>query len=384
MDETTAKNLFDAGAMFLFLDVPLNTEFGIDYMSWRTGPNFRGLKMIPPGLHFIYFSPTDKKGNLGMRTGFFHHFKLKEIVVKKWNAQTETIDATYSANENDLNSFQSNKQNLDRFLAPYPFDEFKRWLSLTSNLNEVFVDQLTPLSKLISSGSSLVGETFVSKSTRSKRMTEDIFSVPSSVSDAEKRMPDMKHAVGTNIRFSVIPIDFIPEGSQPTQITKYSIDMSERLYRLLDQQQQRLPGLEKKNALLCELQFAFVCFLVGQSYEAFEQWKLLINLMCNCEKAITEHVGLYIEFLNVLYFQLKEMPEDFFVDTISKENFLTLNLHNLFDNINDVFLNPGQVTVHVKQLQEKSLKFKNYLTQRFNIDFEMEPDEFAPVIVETE
>ena len=166
MDETTAKNLFDAGAMFLFLDVPINTEFGIDYMSWRTGPNFRGLKMIPPGLHFIYFSPADKKGNLGMRTGFFHNFKLKEIVVKKWNAQAETIDAAYSANENDLSSFQSNKQNLDRFLAPYPFDEFKRWLSLTSNLNEVFVDQLTPLSKLISSGSSLVGEKFVSKSTR--------------------------------------------------------------------------------------------------------------------------------------------------------------------------------------------------------------------------
>ena len=62
MDQETANKLFDAGAIFLFLNVPLKTEIGIDYNSWQTGPNFRVVKLIPPGLHFIYFSPTDKYG----------------------------------------------------------------------------------------------------------------------------------------------------------------------------------------------------------------------------------------------------------------------------------------------------------------------------------
>ncbi len=77
MDKETAKNLFDAGAIFLFLDVPQNMEFGIDYNSWRTGPNFKGVKMIPPGIHFIYFNVTDKHGSIGLRNGFFHNFKQK-------------------------------------------------------------------------------------------------------------------------------------------------------------------------------------------------------------------------------------------------------------------------------------------------------------------
>lgn len=55
MDQDTAQHLFEAGAMLLFLDVPPGTEIGIDMHSWQTGEKFKGIKMIPPGLHFIYF-----------------------------------------------------------------------------------------------------------------------------------------------------------------------------------------------------------------------------------------------------------------------------------------------------------------------------------------
>ena len=41
MDQDTAKTLFDNGATFVLLDLPLNSEFGIDYNSWNVGPNFR-------------------------------------------------------------------------------------------------------------------------------------------------------------------------------------------------------------------------------------------------------------------------------------------------------------------------------------------------------
>ena len=33
----------------------LGSEFGIDCHAWVTGPNFLGVKMIPPGPHFIYY-----------------------------------------------------------------------------------------------------------------------------------------------------------------------------------------------------------------------------------------------------------------------------------------------------------------------------------------
>ena len=93
--------------------------------------------MIPPGIHFIYFSVTDKYGNLGMRNGFFHNFKLKEVLAKKWNQQTETID-NYVYSSEELRGFSENRRELDKFLGPYPFDEYKRWISLAKNLNENF------------------------------------------------------------------------------------------------------------------------------------------------------------------------------------------------------------------------------------------------------
>lgn len=55
MNQEEARKLFDEGAFIVMLDVPENTEVGIDYNSWRSGPKFMGIKMIPPGLHYIYY-----------------------------------------------------------------------------------------------------------------------------------------------------------------------------------------------------------------------------------------------------------------------------------------------------------------------------------------
>ena len=55
IDPDTARRLFEVGANLFLLDVPINTEIGVDMNSWHTGPNFKGIKMIPPGIHFIYW-----------------------------------------------------------------------------------------------------------------------------------------------------------------------------------------------------------------------------------------------------------------------------------------------------------------------------------------
>ena len=55
MDQEAAKQLFFEGAVLVLLDVPEGTEFGIDYTSWHVGPRFKGIKMIPPGFHFVFY-----------------------------------------------------------------------------------------------------------------------------------------------------------------------------------------------------------------------------------------------------------------------------------------------------------------------------------------
>lgn len=129
MDNETMKRLFKAGAILLVLDAPHNQlEFGIDVNCWNTGPRFKGIKIIPPGAHFVYYSlhntksarpsPEEDNGGEGassgkqkeddgtveievteggttggdVRTGFWHLFESGEVVVMKWNAYNEELE----------------------------------------------------------------------------------------------------------------------------------------------------------------------------------------------------------------------------------------------------------------------------------------------------
>ena len=92
MDPETAKRLFFEGATLILLDVPQGTEFGIDYTSWNVGPRFKGVKMVPPGLHFLFYSAVSNGGRqTAPRTGMFCFLKSRDIVVKKWDPVTEDL-----------------------------------------------------------------------------------------------------------------------------------------------------------------------------------------------------------------------------------------------------------------------------------------------------
>jgi A1 cistron-splicing factor AAR2 len=124
MDQKLANKLFEEGAFLFLLGVPIGTEVGIDFNSWRTGEKFKGIKMIPPGIHYIYYrqirnklflleqlceckihcdvknvivcfyiisSSVSKEGSVAPRTGFFYNFKKKEVVVRKWNPEIEDV-----------------------------------------------------------------------------------------------------------------------------------------------------------------------------------------------------------------------------------------------------------------------------------------------------
>ena len=134
MDQATARRLLNEGAFFIFLNVPEGTEFGIDMKSWNTGEKFRGVKMIPPGLHFVFYSSVSSTDDVAPRIGFFHNFKRGEVFVKKWDKQTEQI-STEPVSEAEIVGLKDNLLALDGFLGPYPYDILDKWSSLSSNIS---------------------------------------------------------------------------------------------------------------------------------------------------------------------------------------------------------------------------------------------------------
>ncbi|XP_033096747.1 protein AAR2 homolog [Anneissia japonica] len=367
MDHETALRLFEEGGTLVFLNVPVGTEFGIDYNIWNVGEKFKGVKMIPPGMHFVHYSATSSYG-IAPRTGFFHYFKGKEVVVKKWDKLNEEMSSEVASSE-EVDRIRMDLRNLDKNLAPYPYSSLKKWVSLTNYISEDVAAKLQPASGLIASASQLVSD----DPTRTTKDRASLRSKQQNINDAgpsQENLPNMHCKPGTEINFSCIPKDTHPPNATPDKITKYGMDSSYRLETFVSSNYKG-----HINGILAEIQFVFICFIVGHVYDAFEQWKNLVHLMCTSEEAMSNQEQLFENFISLLHFQLKEIPSDFFVDIVSRSNFLTITLQRLFSNIEE----GSNMSTMLKQ---KAKKFKANLTKKFKWDFDLEPDDEAPVVVE--
>lgn len=394
MDQETAQILFREGAIMVCLDVPEGTEFGFDYSSWTAGPLFKGVKMIPPGIHFVYYSARNKRTDeVGPRTGTFIDFKQKSVVVRKWDPIAEELTED-GVGADDVQRIQDNLKDLDRFLGPYPYEGYKKWVSLSNFITPELLDKLQPISKRICSVTDFVSEVSNTQSRKSRKTSsstktsedQDETKVskekdlqdskeenaePTSLKDPESRLPDIKVREESKIQFSKIPKQKYPPGCSPAEMTKYSIDSSYALESILSSYYK-----DNEMGILGEIQFAFICFLIGQVLDAFEQWKNLVHVMCTSEEALQNHASLFLNFISVIHYHIQETPEDFFVDILSANNFLTSTLQEFFSNLENMSSN--------SELKKRGLKFRDYLTQKFKWDFTSEPDDYAPTVVDLE
>lgn len=97
--------------------------------------------------------------------------------------------------------------------------------------------------------------------------------------------------------------------------------------------------------------------------------------MCSCERAIASRVPLFLAFIKLLRVQLEQIPEDFFHDEMSRENFLSPCLLSLLELVENNDAPP--------QLRKKAVDLRQLLASRFhwNTNAELELDELAPVVV---
>lgn len=128
--------------------------------------------------------------------------------------------------------------------------------------------------------------------------------------------------------------------------------------------------------LLGELEFAYVCFLIGHSLDAFEHWKKLVSLFCSCEEAIKKHRNIYMNFITALQVQLMEIPEEFLADIVVNQNIIYLMLRNFFKTVYN-----SDIESRLKTAIER---FQFSLAEKFMWNFshlEEDEDDELPVIV---
>nr|XP_045599708.1 protein AAR2 homolog [Procambarus clarkii]XP_045599709.1 protein AAR2 homolog [Procambarus clarkii]XP_045599710.1 protein AAR2 homolog [Procambarus clarkii]XP_045599712.1 protein AAR2 homolog [Procambarus clarkii] len=415
MDPELVQQMFEEGGTLILLGMPATTEFGIDLNSWNVGDRFKGVKMIPPGLHFIYFSAVSRQGDTAPRTGFFHVFKQREILVRHYDPKAEDL-IEEDVNSEEVENIRSNLRDLDRYLGAYPIESWEKWISLTQYIASEELERMIPKSGRIcsvielasvntwhrtvkrSESGSLISQAASESSCSANQLdpglqTDDMEQQPGTsefkthnsdgssliilssepeIAEPKPVMPEMIPKEGTEFRFSKFPARPYRDGATPSEVTRYSLDSSYSI-------RQMIAKVDKPESMLAELQLAFICFLVGQVWDGWEHWRRLLSDLCRAEELVKQYPELYNKFLSILHFQIYEVPEDLFIDIVESNNFLASALTALFANISD---NAAALPV---SLVKKASRFKVHITNKFKWDLSVEDEgEDAPVIVETE
>lgn len=235
LEPELARQLFFEGAAVVVLGVPEGTEFGIDYSTWAVGPRFRGVKMIPPGLHFLHCSAGRAGGGreTGPRTGCFLSLQRREVRVLRWDPAGEAVGLAAAG---EAEAFRENLQEMDPFLGPYPYETLKKWVSLTSFISEAAVKKLQPESGWICAFSEVL-PVVAGRHTqdRAEQHLPRFDAECRSYAEGMARLPQMKPRAGTEIRFTELPKQMYPDGATPEEITRHSMDLSYALEKVISQ-----------------------------------------------------------------------------------------------------------------------------------------------------
>ncbi|XP_058442736.1 protein AAR2 homolog [Malaya genurostris] len=362
MSPETALKLFENCAFLIIAGVPPGTEFGIDLKSFYVGEDFRGVKLIPEGVHFVYCSCRGPYGDMAPRVGFIHFFKRGEILIREWDNNTEELrHRVHDHIETELQNIKRNLRSLDGYLAPYDYDGYVKWSKLSANITEETIRRHSPDSGIIRNTIELLS---CSDADRPRGVNSEATSPRSRIRmsvDAEELLPKLKAVPGTTPKFTCLP-HRCPEGASPAEVSMHYIDSIAAVEMLLS---------NREKEFFEEIEFTFVLFVCCHSIEALNHWRKILLLLSNSEKAVEKYKGFYKNYLTVLQYQLVELPIELMEQTQNNTVYL---------DVKRLVLNCYQAGItSVAQQLEKSVR--ETLLWKFDNLFEEDPDDM-PTIVE--
>lgn len=300
-----ALEMYPRTGVVLLIDAPDSAKIGIDNTEWQVGHKFRGFKLIPPGAHFVHYSLMEEKYMFKM--GFFVYIEPGSIVVKEWNAESDTFIDMMDKEKRDRYCEAVRHMEIDAYLGAYNHEQTAVWKESTMYISQSLIKKLV--------GQNTIASTIVEQKFEAIRLEkeesmitqiagneddEKVMAKPKSHIEVEgsKNMMDIeemderpalepKGLDQFNSKFSIIQeplhsIDFtvIPEKSHDisktgSELTKSAIDKSELLEKLIQHEYKM-----EEIAILGELQVSFILFLLGENLDSFEQFKKIFIVLC--------------------------------------------------------------------------------------------------------
>ncbi|KAK6524825.1 hypothetical protein TWF281_011723 [Arthrobotrys megalospora] len=347
----------------ILLDLPPSSFCAIGFASFTTAPRFRGIKNIPPGIHFCYFSPTSdpldptstesrvtdlehptsNSSSIHFRTGFFFTASPSTpYIIKKWCSKTESLLPEPEVPPIEVENIKKNLQEIYRgHLSPYeklqvPEEKLLVWNSLIS----------TVLSQSQSTLTRILGPNWSCESTRETKwekeeLDEAIRSkteitglrkpfgpeTPSSEPESTKERESLDYtqinlkrtwplnAVGRERTVWARDRSWILTDIFRIWSPKYEerLKQSESSLATANSTAESLSGnlpssedtKDGQAALLAELAISFVLTVLLANYSSTVQFKHIIEISLTAGEAIKSHTGYFVRLVGMIEGMLK-------------------------------------------------------------------------------
>lgn len=340
------------GTLILSL-LPESSEsvIGIDTQFFNVNNLLKGIKLIPPGIHFFHYSDSTDDGK-SIRFGWW--FSCKE---------GEVIHATWDSSQNQFNvseSIPSDFGPIYNYMVKYPEDQ--SWKVLAGHIDMESVEEYSP-TDVVSTATPLKEENMVLMEILCAR-------------DPHQKFQDQ---TGKELCYTILQFNLRGPASKGSEadVTRLALDKSWYLLELFGH------DLE---LLLAELEMSFVHFVVLGNLCSCTQWCSLMRLVLLSGDFLRKNGPFASVFLNTVASQIEKLPEEYMgLEVVDLKDYV-----GIMENLAHVF-GPGNPEWNRLKFVNKRFNFDlTVLQSKFDKDnFEVydmndfdDDDENAPAIVE--
>lgn len=286
-------------ACVLFLDIPPKSLAGIDLISFTTTPQFKGIKALPRGWHFIFCSSSD---SLSIRHGaWFQVTAQNNLTAFTWDSEAEKLIPIID--DVRLMQFRANLGQIWKdSLAPYrqssgrngDVDDEEKLRDLT-----LLTDCITPalLDRILGEGPEKWGLTSASSAKVDADDIPNLHVAGSAMSGQQEE---------TELHF--LPIDLKRtwrEGATGRERTDAARDHSWYLSSLIDE----YCAEGNENEVVGEVQFCFLMVLVLSNFSCLEQWKRILSLVFTSFEGVEQRPALFARMIRILALQMRHVGD---------------------------------------------------------------------------
>lgn len=309
-----------------FLNLPPESSqwlFGIDFQFFSLKQIFKGIKLIPDGVHILHYSeaatdktkPDQDEALSSLRYGTWLECREQSVHIFFWDEDLHLL-VLVDKNLLDYSKGMGNLGENYKYMVDFPGDEVE-WNNMTSMIDFEVIEEYLP----IQFDGGLVSTIVPSR--------EERIALSDAMSRGSAILAASTEQIDEELQYTIVQFDKPRTNRIGRERTEDHFDKTWLLEELYG---------HDIELLIAELQLSFINFVTVGSFCSGMQWLTLAKLVLASKHYLQTHKNFLLTFMQCFYLQLRKLPSELLVDELKLHNQLNIKIYvEIMENFCDYF-----------------------------------------------